>query len=71
MAEADFSVLAESIKERFMKAASIDINADLGESSESLASGADFDLMRHITSANIACGGHAGDASTMKRTRSR
>jgi 5-oxoprolinase (ATP-hydrolysing) subunit A len=51
-----------------MKAASIDINADLGESPESLASGADLDLMRHITSANIACGGHAGDASTMKRT---
>jgi 5-oxoprolinase (ATP-hydrolysing) subunit A len=51
-----------------MKAASIDINADLGESPESLANGADFELMRYITSANIACGGHAGDASTMKRT---
>ena len=51
-----------------MKAASIDINADLGESPESLASGADFELMRHITSASIACGGHAGDARTMKRT---
>jgi 5-oxoprolinase (ATP-hydrolysing) subunit A len=51
-----------------MNALSIDINADLGESPESLASGADFELMRHITSANIACGGHAGDASTMKRT---
>ena len=51
-----------------MKAASIDINADLGESRESHANGADFELMRHITSASIACGGHAGDASTMKRT---
>jgi UPF0271 protein len=51
-----------------MNALSIDINADLGESPESLASGVDFELMRHITSANIACGGHAGDASTMKRT---
>ena len=51
-----------------MKAASIDINSDLGESPQSLASGADFELMRHITSANIACGGHAGDASTMQRT---
>jgi UPF0271 protein len=51
-----------------MNALSIDINADLGESPESLASGADFELMRHITSTNIACGGHAGDASTMKRT---
>jgi UPF0271 protein len=51
-----------------MKAASIDINADLGESPESLTNGADFELMRHITSANIACGGHAGDAWTMERT---
>jgi UPF0271 protein len=68
MAEADFSALAESIHRPIMKAASIDINADLGESPESLANGADFELMRHITSASIACGGHAGDASTMKRT---
>src|ERR1700739_400624 len=51
-----------------MNTVSIDINADLGESPESLANGADFELMRHITSASIACGGHAGDARTMKRT---
>ncbi len=47
---------------------SIDINSDLGESPESLASGADFELMRSITSANVACGGHAGDESTMTQT---
>ncbi len=46
----------------------IDINADLGESPEALASGADFELMRHITSANVACGGHAGDENTMRQT---
>jgi UPF0271 protein len=46
----------------------IDINSDLGESPERLANGADFALMRHITSANIACGGHAGNAKTMKAT---
>lgn len=46
----------------------IDINADLGESEESLANGADFELMRCITSANIACGGHAGDERTMRET---
>jgi len=51
-----------------MNAPSIDINADLGESPESLANGADFELMRHITSASIACGSHAGDARTMERT---
>jgi UPF0271 protein len=46
----------------------IDINADLGESLETLASGADFELMRSITSANVACGGHAGDETTMRQT---
>ncbi len=46
----------------------IDINSDLGESPGSLASGADFELMRSITSANVACGGHAGDESTMAHT---
>ena len=51
-----------------MNAASIDINADLGESPESLANGSDSELMRHITSASIACGGHAGDTWSMERT---
>ena len=46
----------------------IDINADLGESEESLANGSDFELMRYITSANVACGGHAGDEHTMRET---
>lgn len=42
---------------------SIDLNADLGE-------GGDFDteLMRVVSSCNIACGGHAGDADSMART---
>jgi 5-oxoprolinase (ATP-hydrolysing) subunit A len=47
---------------------SIDINSDLGESPEALSDGRDFELMRFITSANIACGGHAGDESTMQQT---
>jgi 5-oxoprolinase (ATP-hydrolysing) subunit A len=46
----------------------IDINADLGESEESLANGADFALMHSITSANVACGGHAGDPHMMRET---
>jgi UPF0271 protein len=54
--------------DQFVSEPSIDVNSDLGESAESLANGADFELMRHITSASIACGGHAGDARTMKRT---
>ena len=51
-----------------MRKVSIDINADLGESEESLANGSDFELMRYITSANVACGGHAGDERTMRAT---
>jgi 5-oxoprolinase (ATP-hydrolysing) subunit A len=47
---------------------SIDINSDLGESPKALANGSDFELMRSITSANIACGGHAGDELTMEKT---
>ncbi len=46
----------------------IDINADLGESEESLAKGIDLELMRYITSANVACGGHAGNEQTMQQT---
>lgn len=46
----------------------IDINADLGESPEALADGRDYELMRYISSANVACGGHAGDAHTMEQT---
>jgi UPF0271 protein len=51
-----------------MKKLVMDINSDLGESLERLRNGADFELMRHITSANVACGGHAGDAKTMRKT---
>jgi UPF0271 protein len=41
----------------------IDFNCDLGE-----GGGADGELMPWITSANIACGGHAGDVVTMRET---
>ena len=39
----------------------IDLNCDLGE-----GAGHDAELMPFITSANIACGGHAGDADSMQ-----
>jgi UPF0271 protein len=42
---------------------SIDLNADLGEQPEEQAR--DIALMRHISSCNIACGGHAGDEASM------
>lgn len=41
----------------------IDLNADLGE-----GSGRDAELMPLITSANVACGFHAGDAATALAT---
>jgi 5-oxoprolinase (ATP-hydrolysing) subunit A len=42
---------------------SIDLNCDLGESI-----GADADMMPSITSANVACGFHAGGPAVMRRT---
>jgi UPF0271 protein len=44
---------------------SIDLNCDLGEDPSALDR--DEALMRLVTSANIACGGHAGDEPTMDR----
>ncbi len=41
----------------------IDLNCDMGENI-----GNDEDIMPYITSANIACGFHAGDATTMRET---
>jgi len=43
----------------------IDLNCDMGELEDAQHEAA---LMEHITSANIACGGHAGDDATMERT---
>ena len=51
-----------------MSTLTIDLNADMGESLERLADGSDAKLMRHLTSANVACGGHAGDLVTMQQT---
>lgn len=47
---------------------STDLNCDLGEYPHLIDSGVDDALLSVITSANIACGGHAGDAQTMLRT---
>jgi 5-oxoprolinase (ATP-hydrolysing) subunit A len=46
----------------------IDLNCDLGELPEMLADGTQAAIIRHITSANVACGGHAGNAATMRAT---
>jgi 5-oxoprolinase (ATP-hydrolysing) subunit A len=46
----------------------IDLNCDMGELPEAIADGTQEALLRSITSANVACGGHAGDAHTMRAT---
>ncbi len=46
----------------------VDINCDLGESYGAFKVGNDEKIMPHITSANIACGFHAGDPITMMQT---
>jgi UPF0271 protein len=46
----------------------IDLNADLGESFGPWPMGTDEALMASISSANVACGFHAGDPSVMRRT---
>jgi len=46
----------------------IDINCDMGESFGAYTIGMDGEVLRHISSANIACGYHAGDPRVMNRT---
>jgi len=46
----------------------IDLNCDMGELPEAIADGTQEALMRYITSANVACGGHAGDEQAMHAT---
>jgi UPF0271 protein len=46
----------------------IDLNSDLGESFGPWKMGQDEALMTSITSANVACGFHAGDATVMRQT---
>ena len=48
--------------------AGIDLNSDLGEGFGPWSLGDDASLLRLVTSANVACGFHAGDPSTMLRT---
>jgi UPF0271 protein len=46
----------------------IDLNCDMGESFGAYKLGMDAEVIKHITSANIACGWHAGDPMVMSRT---
>ena len=46
----------------------IDLNSDVGESFGNWTIGDDAAVFRHVSSANVACGFHAGDPSTIART---
>lgn len=46
----------------------IDLNSDMGESYGAYTIGADDEVLRWVTSANVACGWHGGDPSVMRRT---
>ena len=48
--------------------AAIDLNADLGEGFGAWRAGDDEALLGLVTSANVACGFHAGDPAIMRRT---
>ncbi|RLC06540.1 MAG: LamB/YcsF family protein [Deltaproteobacteria bacterium] len=47
---------------------SIDLNSDMGESFGAYKIGMDESVLKFITSANIACGWHAGDPKVMETT---
>ena len=49
-------------------APTIDLNADLGESFGTWVLGDDAAMLEVVTSANVACGFHAGDPATLRRT---
>lgn len=46
----------------------IDLNCDLGESFGAYTIGSDSEVIPYITSANVACGFHAGDPLVMEKT---
>ena len=51
-----------------MKKAAVDINCDLGESYGPYKLGQDEELLELVSSANVACGFHAGDPHVMRKT---
>lgn len=46
----------------------VDLNSDLGESFGAYKIGMDADILQYVTSANVACGFHAGDPIVMEET---
>lgn len=48
--------------------ARVDLNSDLGESFGAYTMGLDSEVLKYVSSANIACGWHAGDPMVMEET---
>ncbi|NRR20408.1 LamB/YcsF family protein [Brevibacillus sp. MS2.2] len=46
----------------------VDLNCDMGESFGAYQLGNDQEILSYITSVNVACGFHAGDPATMRKT---
>ena len=46
----------------------VDLNCDMGESFGAYQLGLDHEVIKYVTSANIACGFHASDPTVMKKT---
>lgn len=46
----------------------LDLSADVGEAAGAAGRSLDFELLSLVSSASIACGGHAGDEDSMRRT---
>lgn len=51
-----------------MKISKLDLNCDMGESFGKYRIGMDEDILSFISSANVACGFHAGDPHVMRKT---
>lgn len=50
-----------------MKVSTIDLNCDLGERTDRTGIAEELQLLEFVSSVNVACGGHAGDADSMTR----
>jgi len=46
----------------------LDLNADIGEAEDADGIASELSILKYVSSANIACGGHRGDAQSMRRT---
>ena len=46
----------------------VDLNSDLGESFGNYTIGMDEEILKYVSSANVACGWHAGDPMVMEKT---